>query len=317
MKKLVLLISVVAMAMCTVANAQEASAKRWKTGLDVSAQATQNYISKESSWSSAWYNGGTSNLSALAGLKGWFNYADDNGWSWDNEVELRYGVSTTFTEDKVGRKWHLTDDKTSYMTKGGYAIGHGWNVAANADVNTTLFNNYIIDSNDRASAFASPVRFNAGIGFDYKYSNEAKKLDFSLMIAPYSYKLVYVNDSTSYMQTAEDGTSVWVDNIPNYVGIGRYNMLKSYNLGSRVLAKYRQLFNDDKIALESVLSIYTDYKGIEVDWLFTADFVLYKLLTARVSVNPRYDSTVDGGWDVAKLQLKELVSLGIAYRMER
>jgi len=36
-------------------------------------------------------------------------------------------------------------------------------------------------------------------------------------------------------------------------------------------------------------------------------------LTARVSIHPRYDSTTLEGWDDAKLQLKEFVSLGIAY----
>ncbi|MBO6034573.1 MAG: hypothetical protein J6P34_01800 [Paludibacteraceae bacterium] len=100
------------------------------------------------------------------------------------------------------------------------------------------------------------------------------------------------------------------------------NRLKSYNLGSRVDIQYRQKFND-VISLYSRFQFYTNYGGIELDWEITADFTLYKMLTARISVNPRYDSTVvpseDGktGWDVARLQLKELVSLGIAYRLEK
>ncbi|MBQ1652077.1 MAG: hypothetical protein II056_06655, partial [Paludibacteraceae bacterium] len=93
------------------------------------------------------------------------------------------------------------------------------------------------------------------------------------------------------------------------------------NLGSRVDIQYRQKFND-VVSLFSRFQFYTNYVGIELDWEITADFTLYKMLTARISVNPRYDSTIvpsDGrsGWDAARLQLKELVSLGIAYRFEK
>ena len=300
-------------AAAAAAKAASSSSSYWKRGVDVSLQATQNFVSQDTKWSSSWYNGGNSSVSGLLDLKGWFNYSR-NKWSWENLVELKYGVNTNFSDDTQGRLFHLTDDKTAYSMKGGYAVGKGWNVAVNADFETTLFNNYLIDSNVRASGLFSPIRFNAGIGVDYKYHNDEHNLDLSVLIAPYSYKLIYVNDTTGYVKTTDDG-DVW-SNISDYVGIGVENQMMSYVLGSRVKVEYRQQFTD-KIALESKLALYTNYKGVEVDWQITADFVLLKLLTARVSVNPRYDSTVDGGAQTAKLQLKELVSLGLAYRFEK
>ena len=100
--------------------------------------------------------------------------------------------------------------------------------------------------------------------------------------------------------------------LPAEAGI---TQLKTFNYGSSFKVNYRQEFNEN-IALSSVLSFYTDYKGIEVDWEIVGDFKLYKWLTARVSLNPRYDSTVGQGWD-EKIQFKEFVSLGLAYRFEK
>jgi hypothetical protein len=243
----------------------------------------------------------------LGGVHGWFNYAGDEGLAWDNKVELKYGVTTTFTEDLKGRMFHLTDDKTYYETKLGYAIGKGWNVAWTGDVNFTLFENYNIDTDDLVSAIVSPVTFNTAIGFDYKYSNAEKKIDVSVMIAPYAFKLIYVDDVRG-----DYAISKHVGIYDEALGI---TQLKTYALGSSFKVNYRQEFNEN-IALSSVLSFYTDYKGIEVDWEIVGDFKLYKWLTARVSLNPRYDSTVGEGWN-EKIQFKEFVSLGLAYRFEK
>ena len=303
MKKLNLLLAVLVASVATVfAQADEAGTpSKWKKGIDLSLQATQNYATAN------WHNGGTNNLSVLGGVNAWFNYAGDEGLAWDNKVELKYGVTTTFTEDLAGRLFHLTDDKTYFETKIGYALGKGWNLAWSGDVNFTLFENYKIDTNDLVSAVVSPLTFNTAIGFDYKYSNAEKKLDLSVMIAPYAFKLIYVDD-------VRDDYA-----ISKHVGI--YNeelgitQLKTYAYGSSFKVNYRQEFND-YITLSSVLSFYTDYKGIEIDWEIVGDFKLYKWLTARVSLNPRYDTTIGEGWG-EKIQFKEFVSLGLAYRFEK
>ncbi|MBO6034803.1 MAG: DUF3078 domain-containing protein [Paludibacteraceae bacterium] len=335
--------------------AAEAAAKKshWKKGFDVSVTAAQNFISQDTKWSSAWYQGGSSNFSGLGEFKSWFNYEGSNGLIWDNLVELKYGINTTFTKDLAGRAWHLTDDKTAYSTKLGYELGKGWSVAWNGDINFTLFQNYITVGDDQAavdaynalsSAAVSPLRFTTGVGFMWKYEKNPN-IDLSIYLSPYAYKLVYVNDMRTFVAMNKDKIGV-ASSISDQVGIGqqvtdqaafdkawgdgnydealsyiRPNSLKSYNLGSRVDIQYRQKFND-VVSLSSRFQFYTNYVGIELDWEISADFVLYKILTARISVNPRYDSTIvpsDGksGWDAARLQLKELISLGIAYRFEK
>ena len=283
MKKLNLLLALLVASVATVfAQADEAGTpSKWKKGVDLSLQATQNYATPNC------HNGGTNNLSVLGGLHGWFNYAGDNGLFWDNKVELKYGVTTTFTED--------------------YALGKGWNLAWTGDVNLTLFENYKIDTDELVSAIVSPITFNTAIGFDYKYTNAEKKLDLSVMIAPYAFKLIYVDDVRG-----DYAISKHVGIYDEALGI---TQLKTYALGSSFKVNYRQEFNEH-ITLSSVFSFYTDYKGIEVDWEIVGDFKLYKWLTARVSLNPRYDTTVGEGWN-EKIQFKEFVSLGLAYRFEK
>lgn len=303
MKKLNLLLALLVASVATVwAQAEEAGTpSKWKKGIDLSLQATQNYATPN------WHNGGTNNLSVLGGVHAWFNYAGDEGLAWDNKVELKYGVTTTFTKDLAGRSFHLTDDKTYYETKLGYALGKGWNLAWSGDVNFTLFENYKIDTNDLISSAVSPLTFNTALGFDYKYSNAEKKLDLSVMIAPYAYKLIYVDDIR--------GDYAISKHVGIYDAEAGITQLKTFNYGSSFKVNYRQEFNEN-IALSSVLSFYTDYKGIEVDWEIVGDFKLYKWLTARVSLNPRYDTTVGEGWN-EKVQFKEFVSLGLAYRFEK
>lgn len=304
MKKLLVMIAALLVGTMGVFAEEEAKPSNWKKGVDLSLQATQNYATPN------WHNGGVSNLSILGGLQGWWNYACEKGFSWDNKVELKYGVTTTFTEDAVGRLFHLTDDKTYYETKLGYALGKGWNVAWTGDVSTTIFDNYKIDTNDLVSAFAAPVYFNTAIGFDYKYTNAKYNIDLSVMVAPYAFKLIYVNDIRGdYAISKHVG-------IYNEANINPFdNQLKTYALGSSLKVNYRQVFNDN-ITVSTVFSFYTDYKGIEVDWEIVGDFKLYKWLTARVSLNPRYDSTVGEGWK-ENIQFKEFVSLGVVYRLEK
>ena len=288
--------------------------KKWKMGTDLALQATQNFVSSNTSWSSAWYSGGNSNLALLADLKGWINY-DYNKLTWENSLELKYGLSTTFADDKAGRQLHMTDDISKLTSKLGYKAFGTWYYTAQAELSTTLFDTYPIDKNYMTSSLASPIRFYLSLGMDYKWNSKTSDAKVSLFISPIAYKMVYVNNMTHFNIGTPDETS-----ISKEVGIG-INTQTMNDAGALVQCNYSQQFNKS-ISLESKLSLYTNYlglgsknniPGLEVDWEITANFILYKILTARVSIHPRYDSTTLEGWDDAKLQLKEFVSLGIAY----
>lgn len=301
---LMLLLSGFSAAMAQDAAQAEAAAapSNWKKGLDLSLQFTQNYVSPN------WYAGGNSSLAGLFSFNGWANYAKGK-YSWDNYLDLKYGTSTTFTDDAAGRKFHVTDDMSKLVSKFGYQMKNSrWYFAIQGEFQTTLFNTYTIDTNERTSGPGSPMKFYLSPGFDYKYSND-KGTTISLFISPATYKLIYVCDTTRWEGAAK--------NISQYAGLkADTNMLNDF--GGMVTFNLTQKFND-RISLDSKLTLYTNYLGnsngtvgIEADWEITANFILYKLLTAKVSLHPRYDSTTEDGWNT-KVQFKEFVSLGLAY----
>lgn len=289
----------------------------WKKGCDLSLQFTQNYASEN------WYTGGNSSMAGLFELDGWFNYDDGKAIIWENLVELDYGLSTTFTRDKAGRVYHVTDDNTKWSTKFGYKAVKNWYYAAMGEVSTTLFDTYTIDTNDKTSAFATPVRFYFGIGMDYKYAND-KGTELSVYISPITYKLTYMNDTTSYWKTLDEADGCI--SIPEHLGfLPQTRYANQY--GAHVKFDLIQTFNQF-VSLESRMSLFTNYNGnskgtvgLEADWEIIANFNVYKYLTARLVLHPRYDSTVEGGWNWTledgtpgnRIQFKEFLSIGLAY----
>ena len=67
--------------------------------------------------------------------------------------------------------------------------------------------------------------------------------------------------------------------------------------------------------METKFYFYTNYKNVEVDLEVNADFIINRWLSARLTVHPRYDSSVImEGDDHAKIQFRELLSLGFAHK---
>lgn len=298
-----------AFSLCMTGYSQEATdsietPKYWKKGLDLSLQFTQNYVSPN------WYNGGNSSMAGIARIAGWINYNKEDKLLWENYLDLKYGFSTTFSKDAVGRIFHMTDDLSKYTSKLGCYAAKNWYYSLQAEFSTTLFDTYTIDTNNKTSGLASPIRLYVSPGMDYKYSND-KGTQISLLISPITYKLIYVHDTTLV-----DGAE---KTIQEYVGLkADQNMLN--DCGALVEFNLYQQFND-RISLESKLKLYTNYLGnsagtvgLEADWEIIANFVLYKFITAKVSLHPRYDSTTEDGWNT-QIQFKEFVSIGLAYSL--
>ena len=126
----------------------------------------------------------------------------------------------------------------------------------------------------------------------------------SVLIAPFSYKLTAVADTSK-----ADGVR---RSIADKLGIEK-GKKASNEFGSLVKVEFNYAFTRE-IELESTLSLYTNYKGIEFDWEVIGNFMINRFLSARVSLRPRYDSTIKlPNNEKPKLQFKELISLGFHY----
>ena len=144
------------------------------------------------------------------------------------------------------------------------------------------------------STLLTPVRFNLGIGMDYKYQNK-----LSLYVSPLTYKFIYANDTINVSQ--------------NSFGIPT---------GENTLSQFGSSFTlqnnikpSREIDIVSKLYFYTNYEKVEVDWEVVGSFTVNRFLTTRVQLNTRYDNTViHAQGEKAKLQFKELLTFGLSYR---
>lgn len=270
---------------------KDGTLKNWNRTLLIQLQGTQNYISPN------WYNGGESSLALLGYINAQLKF-DNKKIQWENLFEWKAGMNGVVSDSL--HKLRVGEDLLKLNTKFGVKAFKNFYYTASAEASATLFNTYLSNSYERATAPLSPIRFYGNLGMDYKY----KKI-ISVMLSPLSYKMVYVNDTTVHPSVT---TSV-----ADKVGIPDGKKIL-HQFGSSLEVKFSYSFTRE-IVLDSKMKLYTNYKGIEWDWEVVGNFIINRYLSARVSVNPRYDSTVkteDGS--KPKIQLKELTSLGFSYR---
>lgn len=268
------------------ARALRDSRSPWRREANLSLQLTQNYATEN------WHQGAANAFAMLWAAKAFANYNKGN-LSWENNAEWRVGVSTV-SGDTL-RKMNTTDDIFKIYSKFGYQVHKYWYVSIFADFRTNFFPNFQKNSNHLNTTFLTPIRYNMGLGIDYK---PLKGL--SLNISPATYKLTYA------LNTDVECIDV------NALGIETgNNMLNEVGSSVRVKWKWRPL---REIELETKFYFFTNYKQVETELEIDVDFYINKYMSAKILLHPRYDGTVESTTDdKSRLQFKELISVGFAH----
>ena len=258
----------------------------WRRQANLSLQLTQNYATEN------WHQGAANAFSMLWSAKAFANY-NKNNLSWENNAEWRVGVSTV-SGDTL-RKMNTTDDIFQIYSKFGYQVHKHWYVSMFADFRTNFFPNFQKNSNHLNTTFLTPIRYNMGLGIDYK---PLKGL--SVNISPVTYKLTYaLNTDVERIDVNELG-----------IETGN-NMLNEVGSSVRVEWKWRPL---REIELETKFYFFTNYKKVETELEIDVDFYINKYMSAKILLHPRYDGTVESTTDYkSRLQFKELISVGFAH----
>ena len=253
------------------------------TGL---VQFSQGYVSGN------WYQGGNSSFAMYANVKGIIKYDAKKWVTWENTGEWQEGFSTALGDSL--RKINMTDDVFKIYSKLNVRIkAEKLYGSFSIDFQTPFFNTWKENTNTLKTGTFTPIRFNWALGVDYKPIK-----NMSMVFAPLAYKLVYAKD------TINVDRSVY--------GINSGNMLSTFGSSVRFEWKWRPL---REIYLETVFYAYTNYKMFEVDWEITCDFIINRYMSARVMLHPRYDSSAIVEGDThAKMQFKELISIGFAHK---
>lgn len=258
----------------------------WRRQANLSLQLTQNYATEN------WHQGAANAFAMLWAAKAFANYNKGN-LSWENNAEWRVGVSTV-SGDTL-RKMNTTDDIFQIYSKFGYQVHKYWYVSMFADFRTNFFPNFQKNSNHLNTTFLTPIRYNMGLGIDYK---PLKGL--SVNISPVTYKLTYaLNTDVERIDVNELG-----------IETGN-NMLNEVGSSVRVEWKWRPL---REIELETKFYFFTNYKKVETELEIDVDFYINKYMSAKILLHPRYDGTVESTTDYkSRLQFKELISVGFAH----
>lgn len=265
----------------------------WEYGGDVQVQFAQNYYSKN------WYTGGESSMAAYFFFKGKVDYTSDK-IQWNNQLDVKFSFNTAASDTL--RTFRTNDDLVKLTSKLGVRAfkSDKWFYSADFELSTPLFNTYVKNSYERVTGPFSPLRLNLSAGFDFKYKKE-----LSVQLLPFSYKMLHVADTSKRAGVEQS--------IADKQGIPAGHKTKN-DIGSKIKVKWEHSFVRE-VKLETTFSFYTNYKGIEADWEIIGNFIINRFLSARVSLNPRYDSTIalPDGAD-PRLQFKELVSVGFRYK---
>lgn len=258
----------------------------WRRQANLSLQLTQNYATEN------WHQGAANAFAMLWAAKAFANYNKGN-LSWENNAEWRVGVSTV-SGDTL-RRMNTTDDIFQIYSKFGYQVHKHWYVSMFADFRTNFFPNFQKNSNHLNTTFLTPIRYNMGLGIDYK---PLKGL--SVNISPVTYKLTYaLNTDVERIDVNELGIETGS------------NMLNEVGSSVRVEWKWRPL---REIELETKFYFFTNYKKVETELEIDVDFYINKYMSAKILLHPRYDGTVESTTDYkSRLQFKELISVGFAH----
>lgn len=128
----------------------------------------------QASFSGNWTGGGVNSVAFSAGLIGRANYAKGN-WSWDNTLDLLYGVVKNQGQDE--RK---SNDRIFLDSKVGLKASEKWNYFFSGNFLSQFAPGYTFTDTDRTliSKFANPAFLTFALGMEYKPNEE-----FSLRLA--------------------------------------------------------------------------------------------------------------------------------------
>jgi hypothetical protein len=265
------------------------------TGWDAGGTFGLNF--SESSFSN-WNAGGTNSL-GLNGILKPYAKLDDTLWTWDNALDLRFGLVKT-----QGEKLRKSDDLILLTSKLGRKISEHWEFSGLFTFRTQFAPSYRKSNHQLLSDFMAPGYMNLGLGFNNK-PNEF----LSIYLSPLTNRTTYVlNDSLS--QVGEFG-----------VAPGKK---AKRQLGFSTLISYKQEVIKN-VGINTDLSLFSDYldepQNIVVLWDFVLTLKANKFLSTTFSCALIYDDNVtfdekdESGTvvkKVPKVQFKQVLGVGIS-----
>ncbi len=287
------------------------SAKHWKLGGVITINGQQVSLTN-------WSAGGNNSIS-IGGLINVFAKYKAGKSTWDNNLELAYGV----INQGQSVKWLKNDDKIQLTSKYGRKAFKNWYYSALADFRTQFTNGYNYPNDSvYISRFMAPAYALASIGMDYKPND-----NFSLFISPITGKFTFVNDSKLAKAGAfgvQKEISYYDTTLKTFVVTQKY-LTHREEFGAYLKAQYQTKVMDN-ITFQTVLELFTNYlknpENVDVNWTTLTTFKVNKFISATLSTQLLYDHDIKvlrnagekKGTVGPDVQFKQVLGVGFTYK---
>jgi hypothetical protein len=274
---------------------KDTSLKKWKLGGVFNLNVNQGSLSN-------WSAGGDKFSFSLNAYLNVFAFYKKNKNSWDNSLDLAYGIVNTTS---LGSR--KASDRIDLLSKYGYAISKKWNAAALFNLRTQFANGYAYsktaagkDTSAVISKTFAPAYLLLSLGFDYK-----PKDNFSLFISPLTERWVVVSDKR----------------IKPFYGVDSNKNARN-ELGAFVSANYTAKLGKNFI-YKTKLDLFSNYKknpqNIDMYWTNALTAKLTKYINFSFNLNMIYDDdtkNVNPAKGPAP-QWLQLMGIGFAYNFSK
>ena len=284
------------------------SIKPWKIGGVVSVNGQQVSLTN-------WAAGGNNSIS-VGGIINVFAKYKKGKVTWDNNLELGYGV----IKQGENKKWWKNDDKIQFSSKFGRQIKKSWYATALGDFRTQFVEGYNYPNDSiYISKFMAPGYALAAIGFDYKPNDH-----FSAFIAPVTGKFTFVNDD-SLARYGAFGVQKEIRDPDNGGAITQNFKTHREEFGAYLKVQYQTKVMEN-ITFQTVLELFSNYlnnpQNVDVNWTTMTTFKVNKFISATLATQLIYDDDVkvlrnsgdQKGTVGPDVQFKQVLGVGFTYK---
>ncbi|MBI3260160.1 MAG: DUF3078 domain-containing protein [Ignavibacteriae bacterium] len=285
----------------------------WKSGGFLSLNINQVSLNN-------WAAGGESSFS-LAGLFNYFANYRLEGASWDNSLDLGYGVIKA-----DGDPMHKNEDKIELNSKYGQLAQGSFFYSGLLNFRTQFAAGYNYPNDSvEVSNFTAPAYITLALGMDYK-----PNATFSLFLSPATGRITIVANQILADSGAFGVDKAEFDAAGNKIKNGKNTRIE---FGAYLAAKYQNTImeNVDLLTKITLFDNYTDKiasnrLNVDVNWDFLLTMKVNKYISASIFANAIYDHDIDiptyetiNGVKTEvskgpKTQFKELIGIGFGYR---
>lgn len=268
--------------------------KIWSKGVDFSLNISQSALNN-------WSAGGDDFSFSLNSYLNLFAFYKKNKISWDNGLQLLYGVMQT-----SGRGRRKTGDRIDFSSKYGYSIKKHFNLAGLFNVRSQFSNGYKYKKDDPEAAGTltsksfTPTYIILSLGLDYKRLH-----NFSFFVSPLSARWVIVSDKS----------------------LGPIYGLDSGKIVKKELGAYASIKHATKlgknIELKSKIEFFSNYlhnpENIDITWINVLTAKINSHINFNFNLEMIYDNDTQNV-DPTKgpaAQWLQLMGIGVAYKFEK